>query len=103
MAMLNGGAGLILENEQASRWLVTDETDTERPIDELANGIGSPANQDPGTIGGPTGAAEGGVTAGAGAMSVTAETMTAADGAAAKTIDGLSGVTRLATGGGESG
>jgi hypothetical protein len=36
-------------------------------------------------------------------MSVTAETTTAADGAAAKTIDGLSGVTRLATGGGESG
>jgi len=53
--------------------------------------------------GGPTGAAEGGVTAGAGAMSVTAETTTAAGGAAAKTIDGLSGVTRLATGGGESG
>ena len=38
-------------------------------------------------------------------MSVTAEseTATAAGGAAAKTIDGLSGVTRLATGGGESG
>ncbi len=51
-AMLNGGAGLILENEQASRWLVTDETDTERPIDELARGIGDPVNQDPGTIGG---------------------------------------------------
>ncbi len=32
MAMLNGGAGLVLENEQASCWLVTDETDTERLI-----------------------------------------------------------------------
>ena len=53
--------------------------------------------------GGPPGAAEGGVTAGAGAMSVTAETTTAAGGGAAKTIDGLSGVTRSATGGSESG
>ena len=55
--------------------------------------------------GGPPSAAEGGVTAGAGAMSVMAEseTATAAGGAAAKTIDGLSGVTRSATGGSESG
>ncbi len=36
-------------------------------------------------------------------MSVTAETTTAAGGGAAKTIDGLSGVTRSATGGIESG
>ena len=32
MAMLNGGAGLVFKNKQASRWLVTDETDTERLI-----------------------------------------------------------------------
>lgn len=32
MAMLNRGAGLVFENEQASRRLVTDKTDTERLI-----------------------------------------------------------------------